>query len=73
MDDYELKQDIKRTLKSLREQRKLVTSSKEALEKFLTGLGIMHLFVPIKTRKTKSQKASAPKSKKAGKRKSAGK
>ena len=72
MDDYELKQDIKWMLKSLREQKKLITSSKEEAEKYLNRLGVMHLFVPIEETR-KSKKASKPKSKKAGKRKSAGK
>ena len=71
MDPYELKEDIERMHEYLRQQKKLITSSKEEAEKYLNRLGVMHLFVPIKTRKSK--KANTPKSKKAGKRKSAGK
>lgn len=71
MDDYELKEDIKRMHEYLRQQKELVTSSREEAAKLLNELGIMHLFVPIKTRKSK--KVSKPKSKKTGKLKSVGK
>jgi hypothetical protein len=53
MDPYERKQDILRMREMLREQRERVTSSKEEAEKFLTGLGIMHLLVPIKAHTSK--------------------
>jgi len=51
MGDYERQEDIKMMHGYLREQRELVSSSKEEAEKLLTELGIMHLLVPRNTDK----------------------
>lgn len=67
MDPYERKQAILRMHGYLQEQRALVSSSKKEARKLLTELGIMHLLVPIKKRKS----AIAGKPKKAATRKQA--
>lgn len=60
MDSYERQQDIKWMHEMLREQHERVSSSREEAEKTLTELGILHLFVPIKKRKSKPNRKLNP-------------